>query len=118
MKMISSVYTPDPSSNDIDADLERLLRRCNARAKERIAATALDPDAELVETYLINDGALQAYAAIEGGVNVVGIYLGAIFIVRDLFDQMLSHPSIFREIGNPSREVARADMNRSVGLSI
>src|ERR1700681_2636581 len=103
---MAPVYTPDPSSSEIDDFLDRLLRRCNDRAKERIKISVRDPDVHTVETYLINSGALQAYAEIEGGVNVIGIHLGAVFIVRDLFDQMLSHPAIFSHVGIASKERA------------
>jgi len=68
-----------------------------------------DADSYSVETYLINSGALQAYAAIEGGVNVIAIHLGAVFIVRDLFDQMLSHPENFTHMGIASKERVRND---------
>jgi hypothetical protein len=99
-------YTPEPWKSAIDDFLSHLLTRCNDRAKARIKASALD-DSWFVETYLCADGELQAYAGFEGGINVIDINLGTIFLLRDIFDQMLSHPLNFPHVGRANQEIVR-----------
>jgi len=102
------VYTPEPSSSEIDHFLDRLLTCFNRRADARMKASALD-DTHFVETYLINSGDLQAYAGFQAGIHTIDIHLGTIFLLRDLFDQVLSHPRNFPHVGRADRERARHD---------
>src|ERR1700726_2760665 len=104
----SYVPEPDPLSNDVDTFLSRLRKRYDDRANALIKAYALD-ESHFVETYLDENETLDAYAAIEGGINVVKIHLGAVFLLRDLFDQMLSHPKNFPHVGLAGGEMARGN---------
>lgn len=105
-------YVPDPNGDQNDQWLFELLNRLRGEcAKWVLEGLKIESGVDVEFNY---DGEFNAYATIEGGVDVVRINLGVIYILRDLFNRMLSHPQILRDIGNPSIEtnVANYPANR------
>jgi hypothetical protein len=87
--------------------LETLVGQCKGQAEHRIRVQCPDPEAVRIEIGIINDGSFNAFAAKAEGVDLIGINVGTIFILRDLFDSMLSRPDILVQIGNIHAETAR-----------
>jgi hypothetical protein len=92
--------------------MERWIEDVRAIFEERSPSPA---DAKL-EIGLLKRGTINAAAAIIDGVDVIGINLGTIYIIRELFDKLLSHPAVLPNIGDASLEKERwlCDPSRAV----
>jgi hypothetical protein len=85
--------------------LAGLLAICNERSK---AFKDKNDEAIDIAISFFESDDFNAYATIEGGVDVIRISLGLIFILRNLFDRMLSHPDVLPQVGNPKLENDRS----------
>ena len=70
-------------------------------------------DMELYRPYLTNfhfdflaDAALNAVAALENRVYLIGVNVGSVYNTQTLFTTLLSHPAVLPGVGDPTREVA------------
>jgi len=62
--------------------------------------------AALVDTYLdyINNSALNAVVGSSEHLGLIGLFLGSVENLRIFFDVLLSHPAIFRSVGDPDEQ--------------
>ena len=60
-----------------------------------------------VELKFINSPKFNALATIIDNKDYIGLNLGSIFILEDLFFRMLSHPEVFPNIGNSAKEIPK-----------
>ncbi|MCC8982642.1 SEC-C metal-binding domain-containing protein [Bradyrhizobium acaciae] len=103
-------FAPDPYPQDLfPSDVDTFSERYNGRANAMIMECGLQTKHSVVaelwpEAYLGASAEMQ-----DDGTNVIKINRGTVFLLRDLFDQMLSHPSNFPHIGWPSREIVHRD---------
>jgi hypothetical protein len=56
----------------------------------------------------VNNGSFNAFATIDGQSDIIGMHLGLLFILNNLFFAMLSHPAILPKVGNASAEQPKA----------
>ena len=82
---------------------EQLWQRCHGRAVNRYAAQCKQPDARLELGFAL-EPEFNAWAATFDGVDFIGINIGVYFILRDLFDRMLSNPNILKGVGDITAE--------------
>src|SRR4051794_32254161 len=57
----------------------------------------------------ISNSALNAFAFQRGKHEFVGLFVGAVLYIYDVFMALLSHPEVLPEIGNPSLETTSDD---------
>lgn len=103
-------FAPDPLPQDLfPNDVDTLSERYSDRANAMIKARGLEA-ANSVTAELWPDARLNASAEMQDdGKNVIKIYRGTVFLLRDLFDQMLSHPKNFPHVGLANVEIVRRD---------
>lgn len=54
----------------------------------------------------VNNAQANALACTHESQDLIGIFAGLALVLHDAFTRMLAHPSLFPEVGDPSREVA------------
>lgn len=111
---VGGAYYPDSNGSGQISKLKALLDGRNARALDRLRLT----NPQLANSYRLESGWIyhgqfNARAGIRKEVDCIGINLGVIHILRNLFLSMLSHPRILPSIGNPSLERIRGPYNLS-----
>lgn len=101
---------PDLFLRDLfPSDVDTLSERYNDRANAMVTACGLETT-HSVAAELWPDAHLGASAEMQyDGKNVIKINSGTVFLLRDLFDQMLSHPNNFPHVGLPNAEIVRRD---------
>lgn len=103
-------FAPDPCPQDLfPSNVDTLSERYSDRANAMIKAHGLEAT-NSVTAELWPDARLNASAEMQDdGKNVIKIYRGTVFLLRDLFDQMLSHPKNFPHVGVANAEIVRRD---------
>lgn len=66
------------------------------------------------DIYFINNPNFNALATINKHIDFIGINLGTIFIIEDLFFRMMSHPQILPSVGDVSKENAKKIFNAKI----
>lgn len=102
-----AAYYQNPEEGRAFAKLATLLASCRARALAKISALCSYAAAYRLEVGWIMDGNFNAIAGIQDGVDCIGINLGVVHRMRNLFLGMLSHPQVLTNIGNSRLEQYR-----------
>jgi hypothetical protein len=90
---------PRGLSANLDGIADWYTKRARALQRDNFVVQRLP-----IECGLVNSNIFNAVAGLQGGNDVIGMYIGTIFILRDLFGVMLSHRDILQHIGNASVE--------------
>ena len=105
---MDQIYVPDPLKSETDAWLKGLLVRSEGWVGN-FSRHCDDPSTFKIEIEFFESDDFDAYAAVEGGVDVIRISLGLVFILRDLFDRILSHPDTLTFLGGTALENDRTN---------
>jgi hypothetical protein len=89
----------------------KLVASFYERARARINVQCPEPASVRLEIGILPYQDFNAWACTYKGVDLIALHSGAIYILRDLFDYMLSNPVVLPQIGNPSSEVAQEYYN-------
>lgn len=102
-------YVPDPEGSELDQWLAIVLDRLKAYVRWQVKEKCPNPDEVDVEVSFIRIGEFGAFADIQGGVDVIEVNLGTVFILRDLFDGLMAHPLHFPTIVGRETETLRGE---------
>jgi hypothetical protein len=93
---------PRGHSTELDGIADWYTKRADALQRDNFAVKRPP-----IECGLINNNSFNAVAGLQGENDVIGMFIGTVFILRDLFGAMLSHRDILPHIGNASAESRR-----------
>jgi hypothetical protein len=100
-------YRPNPANSQLEAQLAAFIEQQTKFAITN-QSRRFQKKRPPIEFGVIANVNFNAVAAIEQGADVIGVYFGAIAVLQVLFQNMLSHPLILKNIGDASSEEYRS----------
>jgi len=93
--LVDDAYHPNRDGSDVDRWLCSTIDMSEQWYKSFLFLWGAQSKTPALRFGLLKSGQFNAWASTQGAIDTVGINLGLVFLMRDLFDRMFSHPDIF-----------------------
>ena len=112
--LADDVYHPNRDGSDVDRWLCSLIDMAEQWYKRFLFLWGAHLKTPGLRFGLLKSGKFNAWASTQSAIDTVGINLGLVFLMRDLFDRMFSHPDLF----SPNQSETNRDFYAALATDI
>jgi hypothetical protein len=112
--LVDDAYHPNRDGSDVDRWLCSLIDMLEQCYKQFLFLWGAQSKTPALRFGLLKSGKFRAWASTQGAIDTVGINLGLVFLMRDLFDRIFSHPDIF----SPNQSETNRDFYAALAVDI